>query len=236
MSESEEETEVCESQMGFVNMLRDVPILLSKSQTPAVRKSKSQAIELINKQWKLNFGSQITTSQMYKKINNMKSKLKKKTDINRTGNKKIVLQDWEKILLEIMEGNTNPVLAKVPGALSVGIQQTETKIGHEDTIPRQSTSASETSAANDDAISTVQHAPKKKEHNKGSPLEEYETNVTKQLSNNELQRLVLLKQLRVLEMKEEKLKRQLNRDVDEQSNSSNNNIIQADNGQAYFKL
>ncbi|CAH1960174.1 unnamed protein product [Acanthoscelides obtectus] len=36
------------------------------------------------------------------------------------------------------------------------------KISHEDTIPRQLTSASETSAANDDAISTVQHAPKKR--------------------------------------------------------------------------
>ncbi|CAH2015923.1 unnamed protein product, partial [Acanthoscelides obtectus] len=48
------------------------------------------------------------------------------------------------------------------GALSVGIQQTEMKISHEDTIPRQLTSASETSAANDDAISTVQHAPKKR--------------------------------------------------------------------------
>ncbi|CAH2005479.1 unnamed protein product [Acanthoscelides obtectus] len=34
--------------------------------------------------------------------------------------------------------------------------------------------------------------------------------VTKQLLNNELQRLVLLKQLTVLEMKEEKLKTQLN--------------------------
>ncbi|CAH1968387.1 unnamed protein product [Acanthoscelides obtectus] len=98
---------------------------------------------------------------MYKKINNMKSRLKKKTDINRTGNK-IVLQDWEKILLEIMEGNTNSVLAKVPRALSVGIQETETKISLEDSIPRQSTSASETSAENDDAISTVQQEPKKR--------------------------------------------------------------------------
>ncbi|CAH1998318.1 unnamed protein product [Acanthoscelides obtectus] len=135
-----------------------------------------------------------------------------------------------------MEGNTNPVLAKSLGALSVGIQQTETEISHEDKIPRQSTSASETSAANDDTISTVQHAPKKKKHNKVSPLEECETNVTKHLSNNELQRLVLLKQLTVLEMKEEKLKRQLNRDVDEECNSSNNNIIHGEDGQAYFKL
>lgn len=119
MSESSEEetNKPCESQMGFVTILRDFPIVFSKSQTPAVRQSKLQAIELIKKQWELNFGSQITTTQMYKKINNMKTRLKIKTDINRTGNKKIVLQDWEKILLEIMEGDTNPVLAKIPGKL-----------------------------------------------------------------------------------------------------------------------
>lgn len=45
----------------------------------------------------------------------MKSRLKKKTDINRTGNEKIFLQDQEKILLEIMEGDTNPVLTQIPG-------------------------------------------------------------------------------------------------------------------------
>lgn len=124
MSESSEEENnniSCESQLGFVHMLRDFPVLLSKSQTPAVRLSKSKALEAIKKQWELNFGSQITTSQMYKKINNMKSRLKKKTDINRTGNKKIVLQDWEKILLEIMEGDTNPVLTKIPGNLILNI-------------------------------------------------------------------------------------------------------------------
>lgn len=117
MSESSEEesNKTCESQMGFVHMLRDFPVLLSKSQTPAARLSKSKAIEAMKKQWEFNVGSQITTSQLYKKINNMKTRLKKKTDINRTGNKKIVLQDWEKILLEIMEGDTNPVLTKIPG-------------------------------------------------------------------------------------------------------------------------
>lgn len=68
----------------------------------------------MKKQWELHFGSQITTSQMYKKINNMKSRLNNKTDINRTGIKKIVLQDWEKTSLKIMEGDTNPVLTKIP--------------------------------------------------------------------------------------------------------------------------
>lgn len=45
----------------------------------------------------------------------MKPRLKKKSDINRTGNKKIILQDWVKILLVIMEGYTNRILTKIPG-------------------------------------------------------------------------------------------------------------------------
>ncbi|XP_050502527.1 longitudinals lacking protein, isoforms H/M/V isoform X4 [Diabrotica virgifera virgifera] len=125
MSESSEvESTKGKYTIGFVHMLRDFPILLSKSQKPAIRESKSKALEAMRKQWELNFGSKITTNQINKKINNMKFKLKKKTDINTTDNKKIVLLDWEKILLEIMEGDTKPVLTKIPGAWSVGTEQT----------------------------------------------------------------------------------------------------------------
>lgn len=121
--------------------------------------------------------------------------------------------------------------------MSVGIQETATNISHEHATPRQSCSSNSTCTAPDDEDSEA-HAPKKKKQ-KISPLEKYETNVTKQLSNNELQRLVLLKQLRVLDMKEEKLKRQLNPDVNEQSTSSNNsNIIMTcgEDGRSYFNL
>ncbi|CAG9760247.1 unnamed protein product [Ceutorhynchus assimilis] len=239
MSESSEEesNKICESQMGFINILRDFPILLSKSQTLAVRLSKSKAVELIKKQWALNYGSEITTNQLYKKINNMKSRLKKKTDINRTGNKKIILLDWEKVLIDIMEGDTNPVLTKVPGALSVGVELP--KSNHDDPIPTPSTSASEMCTANRVAnIDNEDHQPKKRKHNKVSPLEKYETDVTMHLSNNELQRLVLLKQLKVLEMKEEKLKRQLNLNGNEEStlNNNNSNIVHAEDGKAFLEL
>ncbi|CAG9770221.1 unnamed protein product [Ceutorhynchus assimilis] len=220
-SSEEESNKIYESQMGFISILRDFPILLSKSQTPAVRLSKSKAAELIKKQWALNYGSQITTNQLYKKINNMKLRLKKKTDIIRTENKKIILHDWEKVLVDIMEGDTNPVLTKVQGALSVGVELP--KSNHDDPIPTPSTSASEMCTANRVAnTDNEDHQPKKRKHNKVSPLEKYETDAM-QLSNNELQRLVLLKQLKVLDMKEKKLKRKLYLNGNEESTLNNNN-------------
>jgi hypothetical protein len=45
-------------------------------------------------------GEKISALQLLKKVNYMKTKLKKKSDINRTGNKKIILRDWEQKLLE----------------------------------------------------------------------------------------------------------------------------------------
>nr|CAI5848388.1 unnamed protein product [Callosobruchus analis]CAI5866036.1 unnamed protein product [Callosobruchus analis] len=69
----------------------------------------------MKKQWKPNVSLKIRTSQKYRKISNTKSKLKKKTGISRTGNKIIILQNWDEILLQIMEGDTNPVLTKIAG-------------------------------------------------------------------------------------------------------------------------
>ncbi|KAK9695133.1 hypothetical protein QE152_g33081 [Popillia japonica] len=52
----------------------------------------------------------------------MKARVKQKSDLNRTGNKTIKLKDWEKRLLTMMEGDTNPSISQVPGAASIGAQ------------------------------------------------------------------------------------------------------------------
>ncbi|CAH1380662.1 unnamed protein product [Tenebrio molitor] len=46
----------------------------------------------------------------------MKTELKKKTDSKVTGNKTVKLKDWEKNLLELLEGKRgeNPSMRKVP--------------------------------------------------------------------------------------------------------------------------
>jgi hypothetical protein len=64
-----------------------------------------------------HFGENITESKILKKLNNMKTELKKKTDSKVTGNKTVKLKDWEKNLLELLEGKRgeNPSMRKVPG-------------------------------------------------------------------------------------------------------------------------
>ncbi|GBL78723.1 hypothetical protein AVEN_65279-1 [Araneus ventricosus] len=45
----------------------------------------------------------------------MKTRLKKKTDLNKTGNKAIKLLDWEKHLLKAMDGDSNPTSGEFAG-------------------------------------------------------------------------------------------------------------------------
>lgn len=58
-----------------------------------------------------------------KKFNNMKTKVKAAADRRRTGNKKIILTEWQRKFLNLWDdqpGN-NPVLQKVPGNVEVFI-------------------------------------------------------------------------------------------------------------------
>lgn len=90
------------------------PEILEKSQVPEVKRKKKAAIqEMIL--FEENFAIPINSRQLLKKINNMKTRLKKKTDKNRTGNKPIILNTWEKELFTLLQGDTNPVISKVPG-------------------------------------------------------------------------------------------------------------------------
>ena len=49
-----------------------------------------------------------------KKINNMKTDLKRKSVVNKTGNKKIIFKESEKIFLELIDGENNPIIASIP--------------------------------------------------------------------------------------------------------------------------
>jgi hypothetical protein len=52
-----------------------------------------------------------------KKINNMKARLKKKTDKKKTANKRNKLCEWEKNCINVMDADadSNPALNKSPG-------------------------------------------------------------------------------------------------------------------------
>jgi hypothetical protein len=104
-------------QMQFVTILKKFSILLNKSQTPVIKKQKKEALSAMSRACLTHFGENITESKILKKLNNMKTELKKKTDSKVTGNKTVKLKDWEKNLLELLEGKRgeNPSMRKVPG-------------------------------------------------------------------------------------------------------------------------
>jgi hypothetical protein len=45
----------------------------------------------------------------------MKTCLEKKTDMKRTGNKQINLKEWEQLLWDCLQGDSNPTIMKIPG-------------------------------------------------------------------------------------------------------------------------
>ena len=114
-SEVEENSENGNATLTFVTKLKNFPILLEKSQVPAVIiQKKAAALKLIN-DLELDGGKRLNENQLFKKINNMKTSIKKKTDEKATGNKKIILSAWEKLFFEMLQPQTNPVFSKVPG-------------------------------------------------------------------------------------------------------------------------
>ncbi|KAK9879540.1 hypothetical protein WA026_006610 [Henosepilachna vigintioctopunctata] len=86
---------------------------------PAVMNAKKEAWETLRSDYCGALRKQVTVGQLIKALNNVKSTVKKKTDVKVTGNKKIKLQPWEKTFLQLIEDD-NPVFHKIPGNISVG--------------------------------------------------------------------------------------------------------------------
>ena len=91
--------------------------MLEKSQTPANKVKKELALEVIINALCNETGKKYAAKTMSKKIAFVKSRLKMKSDINRTGNKQIKLNDSEKKLLHLMDVDRNPIFNKIEGKL-----------------------------------------------------------------------------------------------------------------------
>jgi hypothetical protein len=117
VSVDEEEEELsADSQLTFVKKLKEYPALMQKSQVPAAKLAKTAAANSLIPEIAKKIGLQLTKVQLLKKINNMQQSVKNKFDLTKTGNKPIgKVQEWEKLLLELMRPANNPTLSKVPG-------------------------------------------------------------------------------------------------------------------------
>ncbi|CAH1099688.1 unnamed protein product [Psylliodes chrysocephalus] len=180
------------SNLKLMEILESYNIIFNKSQVPKIKEKKEQAYREIHQKYILQIGRDLTEKQLKKKIQNMNTELKKKTDKSATGNKKIVLNAWEKQLLVLMEGQENPVFQKVPGAMSIGSVMEQ---------PQSSTSKTE------EFIPPPPHVrllPDKSPVTRRTKFKE--TDEPLNLSNTELQRLILLEQLELIRVQKEKEK------------------------------
>lgn len=110
----------CDSRAIFVALLKDYTVVLNKSMLPKISSAKEKAWACLAEQYSKNVGKPFSILQMKKLLNNMKTALKKKSDVNATGNKPVKLLSWESDFLKLVESKENPVYCKIPGASCVG--------------------------------------------------------------------------------------------------------------------
>lgn len=123
-SEEEGSEDVTTEMMFIAERVQAFPEILEKSQVPAMKKKKSAVLTEIVKEYVSLFGKEMEIKTFMKKVNNMKTRLKNKTDKNKTGNKTIRLLSWEKVMLKAMDADINPVLSRVPGKKYIHVHRT----------------------------------------------------------------------------------------------------------------
>lgn len=175
-------------------------VVLDKSKVPSVITAKKEAWRALTEKYNSASGHELSSSQLSKMLNNMKTRIKRKTDLKATGNKPIKLRDWEKQFLEILNNKDSPVFCKVPGSVVAGINKTTTaKDVCDDGAGPSQVDISQTAANQRMDISEKRKRILKK-------VSEYDSECTKDLSTPQLQRIVLLQQMKINEMKIEREK------------------------------
>ena len=99
----------------FIELLKLNKQILTKVQLPETRRKKYLAVAAVRNQLEDEFKISMTDSQIFKKISNLKSRVKQKTDLKRTGNKPIVLKGWEQDFLDLLQAESNPSISTMAG-------------------------------------------------------------------------------------------------------------------------
>lgn len=102
-----------DSDLTFVKVLKKYGrALLLKSQTPDAKKKKTEALAAMEE--RLNaIGFEYPATKIKKKLENMKSRVKKKIDSKKTGNERIVLKPAEQLLLNALDAEDNPGISRL---------------------------------------------------------------------------------------------------------------------------
>ncbi|XP_049945770.1 uncharacterized protein LOC126427919 isoform X1 [Schistocerca serialis cubense] len=212
-----------DSELAFLNIIKDYAAIISKSQTLAARREKADCIKEIQHRYMVNFGKEITDGQIMKKLHNMKSRIKAKTDVNKMGNIKISLKTWEQIFLKFLDGDDcNPTIHRVPGACAVGGGSTSvitsprnSEVADTDCMYEQESILQLPLTVPDEHMDLVGPEVVIPSQSPASGHESVhkrrrlcmETDETRNLPTPELQRLMLLYQLDILKRNQQKLMR-----------------------------
>uniref|UniRef100_A0A0A9X6D2 N-acetylmuramic acid 6-phosphate etherase n=1 Tax=Lygus hesperus TaxID=30085 RepID=A0A0A9X6D2_LYGHE len=181
-----------EAQVVFVRLLKDNRVVLNKSQLPGMKAKKAAAITNIIEAVYKRTGQRLDEKQVMKKINNMKSKVKMKSDATRTGNKQIKLAQWEQLFLDILNEQDNPTVTLIKGAREAGFPAVTSDFSQRGS--RESSVGSLGASTNPPP--PLQEPPTKTTKRSAAALFDEEEE-TRRLSTGELQRLCLLEQLKL---------------------------------------
>ncbi|XP_054261890.1 uncharacterized protein LOC128985925 [Macrosteles quadrilineatus] len=205
----------------FVAMVTQYPILNNKSNTPDARKQRTDAIMSIKDRFQEELNYDVSEAQVWKKLQNMKSRVKKKGELRALG-RIVNLKDWEAELLEFMERDPTVHFLDVKGTQENGQIKTEVLVSECDTISfsEDSESITDNQMAFEDcgqALTIVKPEILMDKSERKSRLQE--TEETRDLSTEELKRLVLLEQLKYFRKKQKltdiKIRRELQKERDE---------------------
>ncbi|GJQ74713.1 hypothetical protein Trydic_g21564 [Trypoxylus dichotomus] len=219
MSDTESEQECSEdgsSEMLFIaEKVRVHPKILEKSQMPAMKVKKTTVLIKIVEEYTILFGKHLDIKTFMKKVNNMKTRLKNKTDKNKTRGKPIRLLLWEKVMLEAMNADINPALSQIPGA---DIASTSTLQPSSPTLMDASMRESDayqmimsgivenrkrSSLTQELASNKLAQKPKLLPKSSVVDARSEESDETRHLTGVQLQRLVLLEQLKLIRLQHE---------------------------------
>ncbi|KAG8252769.1 hypothetical protein J6590_049316 [Homalodisca vitripennis] len=185
----------------FVRLLSENSVVIEKSKVPSVMCAKKKAWDIICSEYSKATRKIVTPAQLSKMLNNMKTKIKKKTDRTATGNK-LKLKDWEKEFLLLLTQEENPVFKKVPGAASVGICEGESA---KNTTSSKQKGADNMEVEHQPSCSVITSKQPVVAVRKGAKrLSMLETDETRDMSTPKLQRAVLLQQIELQKIQIEK--------------------------------
>jgi hypothetical protein len=90
-------------------------VVLEKGQIPIMKEKKNAAYKKIQEEIFAQAGKKIDIKALAKMICNVKSRIKRKSDVHATGNKPIKLSPSERRIWDLMQVDKNPIFQRLDG-------------------------------------------------------------------------------------------------------------------------